>query len=206
MDYPTFGGDEGRIQLCVQSLNCKGDLARSNDRHKVLINRTPKRHRSITAINFFAKPQLEEAPPVPPMPTPQVTTRPPPRFLEIFTPLGDSDSPGLSSSSVSTPSTSKTSLPVTPASPRRELGLDKERTTCQSYFLLEPFHTREQHPVALLSSAERVEPSASDRWPEEETDFPDAANTMHSDRSISWALHEDHKVTSLTMDGTFGRA
>ncbi|KAG8819788.1 hypothetical protein FRC17_010332 [Serendipita sp. 399] len=214
MDYPTFGGDEGRIQLCVQSLDRKGDLAQSNDRHKVLINRAPKRHRSITAMNFFAKPQLENAPPVPPLPTPQATTKPPPRFLEIFTPLNDLESLSASSSNSSTPSTSKTSLPVTPASPRRELYSDGERKLCQSYFSLEPSRHHAPNPIIVLPSAEGAAHSASEvpsgclnvDWPDEQTDFSEVANTMHSDRSLSWTLPEDHMANPLMMDGTFGRA
>jgi len=200
-----------------------------SDRHKVLVNRVPKRHRSITAMNFFAKPSATEVPPLPPMPTPEAIKRPPPRFLEIFTPL---PTPGVNdfvSSNVSTPSTQKSSLPATPASPRRELSTESTPKVSQSYFAYVPRQTkvREERDITVIVDGNAsigsigyptARHSATDINPgdryirdleldlEEEEQRQTAQDSMRSDHSVQWPMRDRHYADTLLMNGTFGRA
>jgi hypothetical protein len=203
-----------------------------SDRHKVLINRAPKRHRSITAMNFFAKPAATEAPPLPPMPTPEAIKRPPPRFLEIFTPLPAPDVNDLVASNVSTPSTQKSSLPATPASPQRELSIESTPIVSQSYFAYVPRQSKrreERHITAIVDGNATIgsigsigyaipRRSATDINPsdgyirdleldlEEEEQSQGAPDSMRSDHSVQWAMRDRHYADTLLMSGTFGRA
>ncbi|PVF92464.1 hypothetical protein CPB86DRAFT_829980 [Serendipita vermifera] len=219
MDDSTFGGADGRLQLCVQSLDRKGkgDLAKIGDRHKVLINRVPKRHRSITAMNFYvAPPPSSQVPPVPPVPTAVATKRPPPRFLEIFEPLKAGDNEGFASSNVSTPSSSKSSLPVTPCSPRRDLVIESHRRDQHSYFpSISPAsqdpETTVIEPVQLCPRPTRSDilPSGKrsngSHW-EQEQQACIIEESTRSDRSSQWPMRGESHTNVLALDGTFGRA
>ncbi|CAG7847382.1 SubName: Full=Uncharacterized protein {ECO:0000313/EMBL:CCA77916.1} [Serendipita indica DSM 11827] len=213
MDYPTFGGDDRKIQLCVQSLDRKGELSKY-DCHRVVVNRAPKRHRSVTAMNFFSQPvtTADPVPPVPPVPAPVAAKRPAPRFLEVFAPMNVTDEPGLSSSPTSTPSTSRTSLPATPASPRREL----DHIVPNSYFALVPAKRLPRNPTTMVFTPEEDRHPAATRqladereegyW--QEDDEPSVPvhglqDTVRSDRSYEWTMRKE--PASLMMDGTFGR-
>lgn len=216
MEYPTFGGEDAKLQLCVQSLDRKGEVTTGNDRLRVLVSRTPKRHRSVTALNFFDRPPKTEAPPppMPPMPTVVAAKRSLPRFLEVFAPLNACDSEGLSSSTVSTPSTSRSSLPVTPASPYRELRNDAMiHDQSRSYFPILPTHQKDAvQPIIDGSRAQsqqqhglaEITPGGEDN----EADWMDAPTLYdRSDRSLlARAMRQrENETNMLIMDGTFGR-
>jgi hypothetical protein len=193
----------------------QGEVNQGNDRLRVLISRAPKRYRSITALNFFACPQNAQASPVPPMPMPVVTERPLPRFLQVFEPLNDCGATAISN--MSTPSTSKSSLPVTPTSPHRELSDDCSHHQSQTY--LTPVQQKAQGQTSMDNSranpqqyhdfAERLpsdETKETDRLkPQEYT--PTFQETSRTDRSFEWTMRREHESNNmLMMDGTFGRA
>ena len=209
--------------LAINPVLAQGEVTQGNDRLRVLINRAPKRHRSITAIGFFLRPQNVQAPPVPPMPTPVATKRPLPRFLEIFEPLNASEPACPSSSSLSTPLTSDSSLPSTPPCLLlREVGDDNDVDyhSHPSYFPSIPAYEmthgqalmdssrahRQNHGIAeILPVAEESKEANLQDSREQQQQY--TFRTTRSDRSFEWPTgHEHHEGNVLMMDGTFGRA
>jgi hypothetical protein len=151
---------------------------------------------------------------------PVASNRPLPRFLSVFEPLNDRETAALSN--VSTPSTSKSSLPVTPASPpHRELSNGFDHRQSRSYFPSIPVRQRAQDETLVDNS--RAHPQQfqgfSETLPSDEIKesdllesqrytptFQETANGR-SDRSFCWgAMRAEHEGNMLTMDGTFGRA
>lgn len=199
-----------------QPLFSQGEVTQSNNRLRVLISRAPKRHRSITALNFFACPQNAQVPPVPPMPMPVATKRPLPRFLQVFEPLNDSGAATISN--ISTPSTNKSSLPVTPTSPHRELSNDCSHHQSQSCFPSIPVQQKAQGQALMDNSraypqqyhgVAEIHPSDENKEvdllePQQYT--PTFPETLRTDRSLEWTMREKHESNMLMMDGTFGRA
>lgn len=149
------------------------------------------------------------------MPTP-VAKRPLPRFLEVFAPLNAYESEGLLPSNLSSPSTSKSSLPVTPASPHRELRSDPMiHEPSPSYFPIIPSHQKDKVQTSIDNSranGPQRQCGLAEITPVDESieaDYLESTQCIsayeHTARSDRWPMRGERRTNTLMMDGTFGR-